>query len=88
MDHVRVLAPEYEVTSETTLAIATHSIETLGRSQGLGDLARIYVKALADDIAFNLAYVPRDFNAPRPESFDRAYMAPLFAYGRKLGREG
>ena len=64
------------------------SLETLSRSQGLGDLTRIYVKAQADDIAFNLAYIPGDFNAPRPAPFDQGYMPALFAYGRKLGREG
>src|SRR5262249_20924332 len=34
------LAPEYQVTDETTLAIAMRSLETLTRSQGLGDLTR------------------------------------------------
>jgi predicted acylesterase/phospholipase RssA len=82
------IAPEYQVTDETTLAIAVRSLETLSRSQGLGDLTRIYVKAKADNIAFNLAYIPSSFNAPRPAPFDHAYMQALFAYGRKRGREG
>lgn len=82
------LAPEYKVTNETTLAIAQRSLETLTRSQGLGDLTRMYVKAQADNIAFNLAFIPPDFNAPRPAPFDQGYMRALFALGQKLGREG
>jgi predicted acylesterase/phospholipase RssA len=82
------IAPEYKVTSETTLAIASRSLETLSRSQGLGDLTRMYVKAKADRVDFNLAFIPPDFNAPRPAPFDEGYMKALFEAGRKLGREG
>jgi predicted acylesterase/phospholipase RssA len=82
------LAPEYQVTDETTLAIALRSLETLNRSHGLGDLARMYTKARADNIAFNLAYIPASFDAPHPAPFDHAYMQALFDYGRKLGRAG
>lgn len=82
------LAPEYKVTNETTLAIAQRSLETLSRSQGIGDLARMYVKAQADGIQFNLASIPADFNAPRPAPFDNGYMKALFAFGERLGRGG
>ena len=82
------LAPEYRVTNETTLAIAQRSLETLSRSQGLGDLARMYTKAKADDIEFRLAAIPEDFHAPRPAPFDNGYMKALFALGERLGREG
>jgi predicted acylesterase/phospholipase RssA len=82
------LAPDYKVTDETTLAIAARSLETLSRSQGLGDLARIYVKAQTDGIEFNLAFVPASFNAPRPAPFDNGYMRALFELGLKLGRAG
>jgi predicted acylesterase/phospholipase RssA len=82
------LVPEYKVTNETTLSIAQRSLETLSRSQGLGDLARIYVKAMADGIDFNLAFIPPEFDAPRPKPFDQGYMKALFALGQKLGRQG
>lgn len=82
------LAPEYKVTNETTLAIAQRSLETLSRSQGIGDLARMYVKSQADGIEFRLASIPADFNAPRPAPFDNGYMKALFALGERLGREG
>lgn len=82
------LAPEYKVTNETTLAIAQRSLETLSRSQGIGDLARMYVKAQADGIEFRLASIPADFNAPRPAPFDNGYMKALFALGETLGRRG
>lgn len=82
------LAPEYKVTSETTLAIAQRSLETLSRSQGIGDLARIYIKAKTDGMQFRMAFIPESFNAPRPAPFDNSYMKALFALGQKLGREG
>ena len=37
---------------------------------------------------FNLAFIPADFNAPRPAPFDHGYMTALFKLGVKLGREG
>jgi predicted acylesterase/phospholipase RssA len=82
------LAPEYKVTNETTLAIAQRSLETLSRSQGIGDLARIYIKAKSDGMQFRMAYIPESFNAPRPAPFDNSYMKALFALGQKLGRDG
>jgi predicted acylesterase/phospholipase RssA len=82
------IAPEYKATEETTLSIAARSLETLSRSNGMGDLARMYTKAKADSVEFNLAYIPADFQAPRPAPFDNAYMTALFKTGVKLGREG
>jgi hypothetical protein len=48
----------------------------------------MFVKAQADGIEFNLAFIPPGFDAPRPAPFDQGYMRALFALGQKLGRAG
>jgi hypothetical protein len=48
----------------------------------------MYTKARADDIDFNLASIPADFDAPHPAPFDRAYTKALYELGLALGRAG
>jgi len=62
------IEPEYKAMPETTLAIAQRSLETLTKSRGIGDLVRIYTRARADNIDYNLAAIPADFDAPSPSS--------------------
>jgi hypothetical protein len=57
-------------------------------SNGVGDLYRIYTTVQRDRIDFNLALIGPDFKLPRTNSFDRAYMTKLFAYGLQKGRQG
>lgn len=80
--------PEYKQMQETTFAIAQRSLETLAKSRDIGDLVRMYTKARADDIDFNLASIPADFDAPHPAPFDRAYTKALYELGLALGRAG
>jgi hypothetical protein len=70
------------------LAIAKRSLETLTKSQGIGDLLRMYAEASAEAVDFNLAHIPVDFSAPRPAPFDQAYMRALYERGLALGRTG
>lgn len=80
--------PEYKEMPETTLAIAQRSLETLTKSRGIGDLVRMYARAKADRIDYNLAAIPRDFDVPHPKPFDRAYMQALYDRGLAMGRAG
>ncbi|HSR80014.1 MAG TPA: patatin-like phospholipase family protein [Hyphomicrobiaceae bacterium] len=80
--------PEYKAMPEATLAIAQRSLETLTKSRGIGDLARMYARAKADHIDYNLAAIPADFDAPHPRPFDRAYMQALYERGLAMGRTG
>lgn len=82
------IEPEYKAMPETTFAIAQRSIETLTKSRGVGDLARMHSRARADNIDYNLAAIPVDFNAPHPKPFDQAYMQALYDLGLSLGRGG
>jgi hypothetical protein len=64
--------------------IAIRTIDTLLKSQGVGDLFRLYVFAQRDQFDYNLAYIPPDFS-PRPtSSFDTDYMNKLFQFGYQL----
>jgi predicted acylesterase/phospholipase RssA len=82
------IEPEYKAMPETTLAIAQRSLETLTKSRGIGDLARMYTRARADKIDYNLAAIPADFDVKHPMPFDRAYMLALYELGRARGRDG
>ena len=82
------IEPEYRAMPEATLAIAQRSLETLTKSRGIGDLVRMYARAKADQIDYNLAAIPADFDVPHPKPFDRAYMQELYARGLAMGRAG
>jgi predicted acylesterase/phospholipase RssA len=82
------ITPEYKVTPDSTFSIAERSIETLAKHRGFGDLTRMYVRAKADGIDFNLAAIPAEFSAPHPKPFDRAYMKALYDAGLSHGRIG
>jgi predicted acylesterase/phospholipase RssA len=82
------IEPEYKAMPETTLAIAQRSLETLTKSRGIGDLARMYARARADKIDYNLAAIPLDFNVKHPMPFDRTYMVALYELGLARGRAG
>ena len=46
--------------------IASRGIDSLTKSQGVGDLYRIYVYAQRDGIDYNLAYIPAGFSRLKP----------------------
>lgn len=80
------IGPEYAYVDDTAMAIAARSLSTLTKNQGIGDLIRMYVKARAEGIDYNLVAMPEDFSHPRPAPFDRAYMKALFERGEAVGR--
>ena len=71
-----------------TLAISARAIGSLTRTQGIGDLYRIYVTSQKDGVDFNLAYIPPTFNVPHLEEFDTNYMRQLYATGRQMAQTG
>ena len=68
--------------------IASRSIGSLIRTQGIGDLNRIFMLAKRDGLDFNLAYIPDDFNAQMNEIFDPEYMQALFDLGYEKAKDG
>jgi predicted acylesterase/phospholipase RssA len=82
------LEPEWNEVQRRGYSIAGRAIEGLIRSQGVGDLYRIYLAAQRDGLDFNLAYIPASFNVPRREQFDQQYMNALFRVGYDLAAQG
>jgi hypothetical protein len=80
--------PEYEAVEPDLLSIAGRTALTLTKTQGVGDLYRIFLGCLRDGIAFHLAMIPPDFEAPREEEFDQEYMRALFQHARAMAYGG
>ena len=68
--------------------IAGRSINSLIRTQGIGDLFRIYTLAARDGLNFNLAFIPEDFDEMPTEQFDPVWMRKLFDRGFEMGKAG
>lgn len=79
------LVPEWKPTEATTFAIAERSLNTLIKSQGAGDLMRLYYLAKRDGADFNLAAIPASFSDQSTEPFDLKYMRALFEVGYSEG---
>jgi hypothetical protein len=75
-------------TTRGVLSIARRSASTLLHFSGLGDINRIWLLTQRDGVDFRLAYISRDFQAPRGEPFDSAFMQALFDYGYAQGLSG
>jgi hypothetical protein len=82
------LNPKFEEVERRTLTIAGKAIESLIRTQGIGDLYRIYAITQRDGVNFNLAYIPESFKAPHKEEFDTEYMRALFKNGYDAAVKG
>lgn len=82
------LKPEWEFIKPRFLPIALRSISTLIKTQGIGDLYRMYLGARRDGMDYNLAYIPGDFTVPLNEPFDQAYMQALFDFAYRRAVRG
>lgn len=82
------LRPVRKAMIRKVFPIADRSISSLIRTQGIGDMYRVYLAAERDGIDYNLAYVPDDFNEKPKEMFDPEYMKRLFDVGYKMAKSG
>ena len=83
-----ILRPEWKEVRPVLGEIGPRSIDTLLKSQGIGDLFRLYATAQRDGIDFNVAYIPDSFKLVPQEAFDKEYMSVLFEVGRKEASGG
>ena len=81
------LSPRWEPVSPRVAPIVSRTISSLIRTQGIGDLAQIYLTAERAGMGFNLARVPADFDLEPTELFDPQYMRALFERGVAAGRD-
>jgi len=79
---------DWASTERRTMTIAMRAIDSLTRTQGIGDLYRIYTTTNRDGIDFNLTYIPTSFNTPHVEQFDTNYMRELYDVGLKAASAG
>lgn len=82
------LEPERESVIPKIASIAGRSIDSLIRTQGIGDMYRIYISAKRDGMDYNLAYIPSSFGEKPGEMFDPEYMGKLFDLGYGLAKSG
>ena len=82
------LDPDYRGIKRNMLPIASRTIASLIRTQGIGDLYQIYALCRRDGNDFNLAYIPADFTDDPTESFDPVYMRKLLDRGYQMALEG
>jgi len=80
------LDPDWASTQRRTMPIAMRAIDSLTRTQGIGDLYRVYATTQRDGIDFNLTFIPRTFDVPHKEMFDTAYMTALYKVGFDAAR--
>ena len=82
------LDPDYQGMKRNVLPIASRTIDSLIRTQGVGDLYQIYALCRRDGNDFNLAYIPSDFTEEPTEGFDPVYMKKLLNRGYQMALEG
>ena len=86
------LNPTYKTTSPRLLPIAERTINSLIRTQGIGDFYRIATLAKRDGLDFEVTWIPENTNeliAVKPtEEFDPKYMKALFEYAQQKTLKG
>lgn len=82
------LDPDYTGVKRSILPIGSRTINSLIRTQGIGDLYQIYVLCKRDGNDFNLAYIPSDFAEKPSEGFDPVYMGKLYDLGFQMAKSG
>ena len=80
--------PDWETVKPKIFPILNRSISSLIRTQGIGDLYRIYLSAQRDGMDYNVAFIPSDFNEKPKEEFDPEYMGKLFDLGYQMAQNG
>ena len=64
-----------------SVRIARRAIGTLIQSQSYANAFWLYAVTERDDIDYNLAFIGKEFDAPRRGQFDTVYMNALYRYG-------
>ncbi len=70
------------------MPIISRSLLSLTRTQGIGDLYRIYLETIRDGLEFNLASIPASFTMKEDEPFNTEYMRALFNVGYEAAKNG
>ena len=82
------LNSDWQTVEPTVTKIANRTIGSLIRTQGIGDMYRVYLGVKRDGLDYHLAYIPDTFTEKPNEPFDREYMTKLFDLGYRQAKEG
>lgn len=82
------LSPKYEQVENKLFPIAGRSISSIIRTQGIGDLYRIFLETCRDGLDFYLAYIPASFEEEPDGPFDPDYIQKLFRMAYDSARDG
>ncbi|HUO08320.1 MAG TPA: patatin-like phospholipase family protein [Phycisphaerae bacterium] len=82
------LIPRWQEVKPQVASIGPRAIGTLLKSEGVGDLYRLYATSQRDGFDFNVAHIPDDFALKPKEAFDSTYMTALFDVGFRLAQHG
>ena len=82
------LAPEFLSPPRATVAILGRSITMALQMGARIDLLLAFQAAQRDNVGFNLAYVPSNFDQKAKGLFDPAYMNALYDKGFAAGQNG
>jgi len=82
------LKPGRKAVKPKVFPIAIRSISSLIRTQGIGDMYRMYLGTQRDGLNYHLAYIPDDFTEKPKEMFDPNYMRKLFDLGYEMAKSG
>ena len=83
-----ILKPKWETVDRELAPIAGRSVSSLIRTQGIGDMYRIYLEVKRDGLDYHLAFIPDEFNLEPQEPFDPVYMGKLFELGYEMAKQG
>ncbi|MCA0302234.1 MAG: patatin family protein, partial [Proteobacteria bacterium] len=82
------LDPDWAMAERRTVNIAGRAIDTMLSASGQNDVLRTYFISARDGVDYNLAYIGKDFEAPKKGEFDQAYMNALYDYGYRQAQAG
>ncbi len=80
--------PNPDVTEAKTVSILGRSMATLIKQQLEGDLIKLYLRAKANGIDYNLTSIPASFREKSKEAFDKDFMRKLYDLGYAMGKAG
>jgi hypothetical protein len=86
------IRPRYETVNPRLLPIAGRTIDSLIRTQGIGDFFRIWTLAERDGLHLKVTWIPEqalvEIAVEPTEAFDPRYMKALFEFGYRRTLEG
>lgn len=82
------IEPDFETVERNLASIGERTISSLIRTQGIGDLYRLYIQTERDGVDYFMSDIPNDFIEKPTEMFDPVYMKKLYDLGLRQARNG